>query len=76
MIRPVLKFEPFSKLFCYHLFIVSMWQEYKNIYKERGFKALIKEKGWVVGLVLFLFFLIKGLLWLLIPYLVAKGLFS
>ena len=53
-----------------------MWQEYKYIYKERGFKALIKEKGWVVGLVLFLFFLIKGLLWLLIPYLVAKGLFS
>ncbi len=54
-----------------------MWlQDYKNIYKERGFKALIKEKGWVVGLILFMFFLIKGLLWLLIPYLVAKGLFS
>ena len=41
-----------------------MWlQEYKNIYKERGIKALIKEKGWVVGLILFMFFLIKGLLW-------------
>ena len=53
-----------------------MWQEYKKIYKARGLKALIKEKGWVVGVVLFLFFLIKGLLWLLIPYLVAKGLFS
>ena len=53
-----------------------MLQEYKNIYKARGLKALIKEKGWVVGVVLFLFFLIKGLLWLLIPYLVAKGLFS
>ena len=62
--------------FCYHLFIVRMWKEYKDIYKERGLKALVKEKGWVVGLVLFLFFLIKGLLWLLIPYLVAKGLFS
>ena len=53
-----------------------MWQEYIKIYKERGLKALFKEKGWVVGLVLFFFFLIKGLLWLLIPYLVAKGLFS
>lgn len=53
-----------------------MIQEYKDIYKKRGLKALIREKGWVVGVVLFLFFLIKGLLWLLIPYLVAKGLFS
>ena len=53
-----------------------MWfKEYINIYKERGFKALIKEKGWKVALILFLFFLIKGLIWLLIPYLVAKGLF-
>tara|TARA_Y100000994_G_C15636093_1_gene419173 strand:+ start:913 stop:1068 length:156 start_codon:yes stop_codon:yes gene_type:complete len=50
-------------------------KSYIQIYKERGFKALIKEKGWVVGVVLFLFFLIKGLLWLLIPYLVAKGIF-
>ena len=48
---------------------------YLDIYKKRGFRALIKEKGWVVALVLFVFFLTKGLLWLLIPYLVAKGLF-
>mgnify|MGYP001162736392 CR=1 FL=1 len=53
----------------------QMWKEYKNILKERGLQALVREKGWVVGLVLFLFFLIKGLLWLLIPYLIAKGLF-
>ncbi|MAZ58561.1 MAG: hypothetical protein CMP56_04065 [Flavobacteriales bacterium] len=57
-------------------FLVPRWMKsYIQIYKERGFKALIKEKGWVVGVVLFLFFLIKGLLWLLIPYLVAKGIF-
>ena len=61
--------------FCYHISIVRMWKEYKNILKERGLQALVREKGWVVGLVLFLFFLIKGLLWLLIPYLIAKGLF-
>tara|TARA_B100000700_G_scaffold229031_1_gene253134 strand:+ start:151 stop:315 length:165 start_codon:yes stop_codon:yes gene_type:complete len=54
-----------------------MWlDEYKNIYKKRGLRALITEKGWVVGVVLFLFFLIKGLLWLLIPYLITKGLLS
>ena len=53
-----------------------MFKEYIQIYKERGFKALMKEKGWVVVLFVFLFFLGKGLLWLLIPYLVAKGIFS
>lgn len=28
-----------------------------------------------IGIAGFLFFLIKGLLWLLIPYLIAKGIF-
>tara|TARA_B100000427_G_scaffold310042_1_gene299552 strand:- start:39 stop:224 length:186 start_codon:yes stop_codon:yes gene_type:complete len=55
-------------------FLSLKWlKEYKDIYKERGFKTLIKEKGWVVALILFLFFLTKGLLWLLIPYLLTKG---
>ncbi len=34
------------------------------------FKLWLKRVGWAG----FLFFLIKGLLWLLIPYLIAKGL--
>lgn len=29
-----------------------------------------------IGLIGFLFFLIKGLMWLLIPYLIAKGVLS
>lgn len=35
-----------------------------------------KLKNWLhkLGLVGFLFFFIKGLLWLIIPYLIAKGL--
>lgn len=32
----------------------------------------LKRVGWAG----FLFFLIKGLLWLLIPYLIAKGILS
>jgi hypothetical protein len=36
------------------------------------FKIWLKRVGWVG----FLFFLIKGLLWLLIPYLIAKGLWK
>ena len=47
--------------------------KYTKIYKEGGFKAVAKEGGWTVLILLFLFFLIKGLLWLIIPYLIAKG---
>ena len=56
--------------------MVPAWlNNWIKIYKEKDFKSLIKEKGWVVGFVIFMFFLIKGLLWLIIPYLIAKGLF-
>jgi hypothetical protein len=41
--------------------------------KERkGFKVWLKRMGWAG----FFFFLIKGLLWLIIPYLIAKGFFK
>ncbi|MBC3789696.1 hypothetical protein [Spirosoma utsteinense] len=36
------------------------------------FKLWLKRVGWLG----FFFFLIKGLLWLLIPYLIAKGIIS
>ena len=49
--------------------------KYVKIYKEGGFKAVAKEGGWTVLILLFLFFLIKGLLWLIIPYLITNGLF-
>lgn len=50
-------------------------KKYLNIYKEFGFKGILtKTPIWVLVL-FFLFFLIKGLLfYVLIPYLIAKGL--
>lgn len=36
---------------------------------QSKFKQWFKRLGWVG----FFFFLIKGLLWLIIPYLIAKG---
>ena len=30
---------------------------YRQVVKERGFKALMKEAGWKVALIVFLFFL-------------------
>ncbi|MBO0933635.1 hypothetical protein [Fibrella aquatilis] len=39
---------------------------------DNKFRLWFKRLGWAG----FLFFLIKGLLWLLIPYLIAKGFWS
>lgn len=40
--------------------------------RTNKFRFWLKRMGWAG----FLFFLIKGLLWLLIPYLIAKGFWS
>lgn len=40
--------------------------------QENKFKIWLKKVGWAG----FFFFLIKGLLWLIIPYLIAKGIIS
>jgi hypothetical protein len=50
-----------------------MFKKYRGILKEEGWKGLIKKSGWKVALGLFLFFLIKGLLWLIIPYLIYES---
>jgi hypothetical protein len=42
-----------------------------NVKDKRSFKTWIKRMG-IAG---FIFFLIKGLLWLIIPYIIAKGIF-
>lgn len=45
-----------------------------NIYREKGFKGLMKEKGWKVLIAFFLFYLIRdSILYILIPYLIYKG---
>ena len=59
-------------------FLVPKWvKKYIQIYKERGFKALIKEAGWKVVVGVFLFYLVRDLiLYVLIPYLIARGVMS
>ncbi|MCR9153529.1 MAG: hypothetical protein ACPGVV_07800 [Croceimicrobium sp.] len=44
------------------------WKYYKQVRKEQGWKGLVKEAGWPVAIGLFLFFLIKGLIWLAVFY--------
>ena len=45
---------------------------YRGVIKEVGFMGLIKQEGWKVGALLFLFFFVKGMMWLIIPYLAAR----
>ena len=55
------------------LFKSKFLSKYTKIYKEDGFKGVFKEGGWrVVGLVT-LFFLMKGVLFYIVPYLIVKG---
>lgn len=46
----------------------SKLAEYKSVYKRAGWKGLAKELGPKAAIALFLFFLIKGLLWLAVFY--------
>lgn len=57
-----------------NIFKSKALSKYIKIYKEDGFKGVFKEGGWrVVGLAT-LFFLIKGVLfYIVIPYLIVKG---
>ena len=56
--------------------MTSKWfKNWVQIYRINGFKALIQEKGWIVAWIFFMFFLLKVIMWLILAYLLAKGLF-
>ena len=59
-------------------FLVPKWiKKYIELYREKGFKVFLKEAGWKVFAFIFIFYLIRdAILYILIPYLVAKGLLS
>ena len=49
-------------------------QKYLVIYKQKGFKGLIKEGGWKLLFFFFMYYLIRdSILYILIPYLIVKG---
>lgn len=50
---------------------------YAKIWKEEGFKALIKKAGWKVVVGVIAYYLVRdSILYILIPYLIAKGFFN
>ena len=51
-------------------------KKYTDIYKNDGFKGLVKKGGWKLLCYFFIFYLIRDtILYILIPYLVWQGIF-
>jgi hypothetical protein len=49
-------------------------RKYVQIFREKGFKEGVKAVGWPTAIGLFMFFFIKGMMYIIVPYLIAKGL--
>ncbi len=50
---------------------------YLQVFRDKGLQEGIKAVGLPVAIGMFMFFLIKGVvLYILLPYLIAKGVFS
>tara|TARA_B110000444_G_scaffold32742_1_gene27966 strand:- start:63 stop:257 length:195 start_codon:yes stop_codon:yes gene_type:complete len=55
---------------------VKFLQEYIAVFKEDGFKGVLRKGGWKILFYFFMFYLIRdSILYILIPYLVIKGFF-
>jgi hypothetical protein len=55
----------------------NFMKPYAKIWREEGFKVLIKKAGWKIVAFIILFYLIRdSLIYILIPYLIAKGIFQ
>jgi len=56
-------------------YVPDFLKEYANIWREDGFRELLRQKGWKVVLVIIVYYLIRDtLLYIVIPYLIARGL--
>ncbi len=55
---------------------VKFLEEYIAVFKEDGFKGVLRKGGWKILFYFFMFYLIRdSILYILIPYLVVKGFF-
>lgn len=59
------------------IFSKEKGKEYRKVFKEQGFIGLVKKYGWKLVLAVFMFYLIRdSILYILIPYFIANGLFG
>jgi hypothetical protein len=58
--------------------ITPRWiKPYLVILREQGFKAMLKAAGWKVVVLIFFYYLIRdSFLYILLPYLIAKGIWK
>ena len=57
-----------------NLFKSKFLIKYTQIYKQDGFKGVLKEGGWRIIISFFLFYLIRDtILYIIIPYLIVRG---
>ena len=57
-----------------NLFKSKFLKKYTTIYKEDGFKGVLKVGGWRVITYFVLFYLIRDtILYIIVPYLIVKG---
>lgn len=56
-------------------FLTPRWvNKYADVYRKEGFKGVLKKGGGWILLGFFIYYLIRdSILYLLIPYLIAKG---
>ena len=51
--------------------------KYIDINKKEGFKAALKAAGWKIVILIIVYYLVRdSLLYIVIPYLIAKGVFA
>lgn len=56
-------------------YVPGFLKEYATIWREDGFRELLRQKGWKVVLVIIIYYLIRDtLLYIVIPYFIARGL--
>ena len=64
-------YQDFGKRF---RFIPDFMKGYTTIYKQEGFKGIVKKGGWKILFYFFMFYLIRDtIIYILLPYLVVKG---
>jgi len=51
--------------------IPNFIKEYVNIYKEHGFKKLLKKGGYRLLFIIFMFYLVRDTILYVIPFLIA-----
>ena len=60
-----------------NLFKSKFLSKYTQIYKQGGFKGVVKEGGWKIVIYFFLFYLVRdSFLYIILHYFFMKGVFS